>query len=599
MASPPGGSGVGSGPPRSGMDIVRNMFEGAQAKPTEAQEQAANLRDQTRSQEQSREAPRETEGRPTEGAPREGESRESSRSREAGNEPILKESDLDAFLSRNSNQQMQREAGRTLSRPQTLSSMSAQGWTVGNSPNTPESARAILQQRQQAQSQARGGNADTNAARSGNQTTPNTFTRSLPTLPRTPLGGERAAPLLIHYARAYSSGGETAARAFTGRAFNPETFLNQVQRMLQNQMGGAAQAFAQTQVPVAVQVRGNLVFVKDGKELRAFRLNKDGSLSELPSEDGGEHPLSPEAEALLGKVLRQKGISLRKEGGSLKESDKASEGETEKTKEGRLDRSQETPEGELDFETRFALLLHEVLEEGRDLEAESSGEEPSFPVKSDWEGFFARMLKTGNQEKSAKKAMENVLAMIFRGLFTKEGQGKVLVGDLKYMQDAKAREEKFAQIAIDDERFLKMLSQLKPGQKIDADQLKAVFGEELSYTELAHIAEQLQMNMADQSAKNVVFNPKGNFDAYSQARIERSILSTRKAPKSSASSSEGSATLLPPPDPGPVGVPANVFELLGLRERYRGSPRLYTFILYSVILSILGITLASFLLKSL
>lgn len=598
MASP-GGSGVSGGPPRSGVDIVRNMFDQAQAKPTDAQQQAANLREQTRTQEQTREAPRGTEERPAEGAGREGEARESSRSREAGGEPLVKESDLDAFLSRNSNQQMQRDAGRTLTKPQTLSSMSAQAWGVANSPNTPETARALIHQRQQAQANARGGNAEGNPSARAGTGAPATAARPLPTAPRTPPGGERVAPLLIHYARAYSSGGETAARAFTGRAFNPEGFLSQVQRLIQNQMGPAGQAFAQTQVPVAVQVRGSLVFVKDGKEFRAFRLNKDGSLTELPSEDGGEHTLSPEAEALLGKVLRQKGIHLRKEGGSLKESDKAQQAEAEKMQEGRLQRHEEAVEGELDFETRFALLLHEVLEEGRDLEAGAGADEPSFPVKSDWEAFFARMLKMGNEEKSSKKAMEAVLAMVFRGLFKKEGQGNVLVGDLKYMQDAKAREEKFAQIAVDDERFLKLLAQLKPGQKIDHDQLKAVFGEELSFTELAHIAEQLQMSMADEAGKNVVFNPKGSFDPYSQARIERSILSTRRAPRSTAAGSEGSALPLPPPDPGPQGVPANVFELLGLRERYRGSPRLYTFILYSVILAALGIAVGSFLLKGL
>lgn len=599
MASP-GGSGVSGGPPRSGMDIVRNMFDQAQAKPTDAQQQAANLREQTRTQEQSREAPRGAEERPAEGAGREGEARESSRSREAGGEPLVKESELDAFLARNSDQAMQRDAGRTLTKPQTLSSMSAQAWAVANSPNTPELARALIQQKQQAQANARGAGAEANpSGRPGGTGTPATPGRPLPMTPRAPLGGERVAPLLIHYARAYSSGGETAARAFTGRAFNPETFLNQVQRLIQNQMGPAGQAFAQTQVPVAVQVRGSLVFVKDGKEFRAFRLNKDGSLSELPSEDGGEHPLSPEAEALLGKVLRQKGIHLRKEGGSLKESDKAQQAEAEKLQEGRLERHEEAVEGELDFETRFALLLHEVLEEGRDLEAGAGADEPSFPVKSDWEAFFARMLKMGNEEKSSKKAMEAVLAMVFRGLFKKEGQGNVLVGDLKYLQDAKAREEKFAQIAVDDERFLKLLAQLKPGQKIDHDQLKAVFGEELSFTELAHIAEQLQVSMADESGKNIVFNPKGHFDPYSQARIERSILSSRKAAKPAASGGEGAALPPPPLDPGPQGVPANVFELLGMRERYRGSPRLYTFILYSIILAALGIAVGGFLLKGL
>ncbi|HEX5033823.1 MAG TPA: hypothetical protein VFW62_05030, partial [bacterium] len=65
------GGGV-KGPPMqsSGADIVKNMFEQAQAKPMEAQQQAQQLREQSAVQEQSRSAIRErsAEDQPKTGA---------------------------------------------------------------------------------------------------------------------------------------------------------------------------------------------------------------------------------------------------------------------------------------------------------------------------------------------------------------------------------------------------------------------------------------------------------------------------------------------------------------------------------------------------
>jgi len=601
MTSPGGGgnSGVG-GPPRGAADIVRNMFQQNEAKPLENAQQAANLVEQTRTQEQTRETVRQSDSQShTEGTPREGDTHgtEGSRPRELGADRPVRESEMDGFLARSSQQQQQRDAGRSLTRPQqSLGSINAQAWSVGNSMNTPETARTLIQQRQQQGMMQQGANPQASARpMTGNPA--GTMERAMPMMPRTPLTTpEQSLPLLITYARAFSSGGETSARAFTGSGFNPENFMQTVQRLVQNQMGAAAQQLFATGLPVAVQVRGNIVFVKDGKEFRAFKLNKDGSLSELPSEDGGEHPLSPEAQALLGKVLGQRALHARKDG-MMKDSEKLLEAEAERLQEGRAEGRKEA-EGEVfDFETRFALLLHEVLEEGRDIDKPLGGKDPSFPTKSDWAAFFARMMKVGNQEKDGKKAMEAVLNMIFRGLFKKEGQGSVMVGDIKFLQDEKTKEEKFAQVAVEDELFLKLLANLKPGQKISKEQLKAVFGDELNYTELEHIAEQIQASKAEEFAKNVIFNPKGNIDPFSQARLERSIFGNRKPEKLPPLPLDSGSAALPLPDPGPQGVPANVFELLGLRDRYQGKPRLYTFIFYMVSLTVLGITAGSLLLK--
>jgi len=193
--------------------------------------------------------------------------------------------------------------------------------------------------------------------------------------------------------------------------------------------------------------------------------------------------------------------------------------------------------------------------------------------------------------------MEAILAMIFRGLFKKQGQANVLVGDLKYAMEGKTKEEKFAQVLLQDEKLLALFQDLKPGQKISAETLKIIAGEELDFLKLAHLAESTQLSMADSSGKGVVFNPKANIDAFSQARLEHGIFGAKKAassdpPPDSSSASASSQAFTPPPS----SFTANVYELLGLRERYRGRPRLYTFIIYSVLTAAALILIGSMLL---
>jgi hypothetical protein len=192
--------------------------------------------------------------------------------------------------------------------------------------------------------------------------------------------------------------------------------------------------------------------------------------------------------------------------------------------------------------------------------------------------------------------MEDILNMIFRGLFKKQGQGEnVLVGDFKYLKNGKTKEEKFAQVTVEDEKLLELLAQLKPGQKITAEMLKKFFGEEMSYMQLAHITEKL-FNMAQGAEKNVIFNPRAQTDPYSQARLEKSMFASRKPNKSTASSDEASSQELPRGS-RPTGFLANGYEFLGLRERFEGKPRLYTFITYSLLIAAFGITVVFLLMK--
>jgi hypothetical protein len=609
MAEGGGSRGVGGNqPPTHAQDIVKNLFEGDKQKKAPEPQQTTALREQSRAQESLRSEARGREGPSHE---EEGKSRRTERDQgpaararahtEEAEAP-KHEREFDSFLSRSSQQNQQRNAGKEMARPQTMASVNIQGWSVAGSPQTSEGARqSILQKQQSTASQGKAFLQNPPSSQTQNRTPLTTLLpRTLPpqTMPRTGQSMPLTTGLIIRYAKNTQAGGETAARAFQGKNVASENLSRQLGRLVQEQ-GAHSTGQGLTHAPqIAVHVRGPLIFVRDGDKFRAFKLNKDGSLSELPSEDASEHPLSAEAQAQLQKVLRQKGIHTRMEGGAAHEAGELSEAELAELHSHEHLEGEKEGKGELDFETRFALLLHEVLEEGLELAKKlKEGEDPSFPAKSDWEAFFAKMLGLGNQEKTNKKSLDDIFNMMFRGLFNKKGEINVLVGDLKYMKGGKTKEEKFTQVAISDESLLKLLSELKPGQKISKEVLQKFFGEELSYLELAHVTERLY-NMASGAEKNVIFNPKATTDLYSQARLERSLLASRKDPKSGKSpGSTLDAELASQSSTGQNGLFANVYEQLGLRERYRGRPRLYTFIAYSVILASIGTALAYLLLK--
>ncbi len=596
--TPPGGGSRGVGPPSSApnaAEIVRNLFEGDKKKLTD-QQQAQSLRDMSRQQQELRDA--SGTGRATQEA--EGHHEEvrqqaqpQVRTRGSDASGLVAEKEIDSFLNRASTQQSQREAGKEMARPQTLSSINVQAWTVAGSPHTPETARNLLQQRH-AQAHANNPNQSQSSPSNPNPATASFVPRGTPTLPRASVPLPTTPSLPIRYAGTASRNEGTPERPFAGRPLILDQLRGQVQRMVQDQLGRTGQQALGTQAQVAVHIRGNVLFVRDGEKLRAFRMEKDGSLSELPSDDASEHPLSPEAQKLLEKVLRQKGLQSKLSGEGAEHAGELGEAHLSEELAERLAEEKTAAKGELDFETRFALLLHEVLEEGKMLGKELSGD-PEFPTKGDWEAFFANLLKMGNQEKSSKKTMDSILNMIFRGMFKKKGQGNVLVGDLKYLKSGKAKEEKFAQVNLTDAQLMEMLQGLKPGQKLSKDMLARCFGEELGYLMLAH-AEERSFNMATNAEKNVVFNPKSNVDLYGQARLEKTLLSSRKDKRfpdaaKNGGAKGGEAALSDKP------VPSNPTELMGLRERFSGRPRHYTLIIYGVFASLLAILLFFILMK--
>jgi hypothetical protein len=577
-------------PPQSGEQIVRNLFEGEAQKKLDSRQQAQTLQEQSRQQQELRDAGGQGRAAGHEGeAHAEGTERgqAAAQARARGTEAgLVKEKEIDSFLSRASTQQAQREAGRQLSKPQTLGSINPQAWTVAGSPHTPDGARNILQNRQQAANTAHPQTQGSQAGQ-GQATARAPTGLPLPTFTRAGSPLPNLAPLVIRYGAPLSSGGEKSPQAFSGRPMSMEQFRGQVQRLVQEQLGRTAAQNLGKEPQVAVHLRGNVIFVRDGDKTRAFKLDKEGNLSELPSEDAGEQPLSAEAQKVLEKVLRQKGLQAK-----LSHHEAEHAGELSETQLGERLAEQRTQKGEgkhaeLDFETRFALLLHEVLEEGRGLGEQLEGD-PMFPDKKDWEAFFASLMKLGNQETAGKKSMEAMLGLIFRGLFQKKGKGGYLVGDLKFMQSGKETEEKFAQLPLGEKQLQELLHAFRPGQKMGKDLLAKLFGEEIDFLRMAH-TEERSFNMASQAEKKVVFNPKASVDLYGQARLEKTILASRKEKSPFPVSGDGGSSSENSLSAPPRGVPANVFELLGMREKYQGQPRFYTLIFYTVFTALLGI----------
>lgn len=369
------------------------------------------------------------------------------------------------------------------------------------------------------------------------------------------------------------------------RAWNPQTFGQLIQQAASHLP--EQHPLMNEHLPVAAFLQGNLLFVKDGDRLRTYRLMEDGTLHETGHEHEGS-PLTPEARAEMVRVLKQKGVHARLSGEKESHEVDAEKGaEFEKTSQRQQDRSLNA-RGELRSlsrdETRFANLLREVLEEGREVGQElEEGENAHYASKSDWGAFFGRMLGMGSTEKKSQKTFDQIMSFIFRGLYKKQGDGtQTLVSDIKYQMEGKTKEDRFAQIGIQNEKLLEMLKNFQPGQPISKELLKQFLGEEISFTQLIHVIEQSDPMLALELLKNVKFDPTANTNLYDQARLEHHIFSkSRKHPPMTGTGAEAGL----PASTGPLfdGNAYNLFD-----KQYRevpGKVKIYTILSYAGILA--------------
>lgn len=306
--TPPGGGGVR--PPISGADIVKEMFEGDKQKPLNDAQRSSQLQEQSRTQETVRRGTGEAREEQTEEARRdkaEGQNRTQQRAKTQGRTSTRTrtEKQMDGFLNRSSTQQKTREAGRELNQDRRLRTHTPQSWTVGTSRQASPKAKRFIMARQQAN---RGNQPKTQTRPQGTPRTPQNYQPST-TARSTPLPqlniryGPPATPRNTQQARPQTR------LPFAGRFDATRVLSQQITRMVVARQASSARNQAQPNQPaVLVHLRGRLVFVRDGGKTRAFKFNKDGSLSELPTEDASDQPLSNEAKAQLRKVLRQRGI---------------------------------------------------------------------------------------------------------------------------------------------------------------------------------------------------------------------------------------------------------------------------------------------------
>jgi hypothetical protein len=574
----PSSSGSGGVQSTQAQQIVKEMIEGDKQKKLDATQQSTQLREQARTQETLRDSGQakrgQEEGRGEKAGGKEGEAASKTQGRAALREQDTRtkaERQMDGFLSRQSNQAQQRDAGRSFNLNRNQASMNAQAWSVLNSPQTPPNAKQAILTRQPHQGNAGQAAHHSSAMRSfqtAQQTRPGAGTQQWNAGQATAFRDPQ-----IRYTQPRSPS-EQRTGHMPQQNIASQLLARQLGKLALAQQGQDLQGAQNKPTEVVVHIRGNVVFIKDGPKTRAFKLDKEGNLEELPTEHAGEEPLSQEAKDELTRVLRQKGVHTGGEG-LAEESGQISE---EQLAQLQAEESVSKGEEALDMETQFALLLYEALEEnkkfGRRL---NPGDDPQFPGKKDWEAFFAKMLGLGNQEKASKKTLDEILSMLFRGIFNKKGKGQYFVGDLKYQKSGKDRTEKFAQVEVSNETLLKLLTQLKPGQSLDAETLKQFFGQEIAFLQMAH-EEQKAFNMAEGVEKNVTFNPKANVNLYSQARLEDSLFGKRGQTDSSRGKKDALTDAYP--GPTPQGVFANVYELMGLRKLYEGNPKRYAALAY-------------------
>lgn len=145
-----------------------------------------------------------------------------------------------------------------------------------------------------------------------------------------------------------------------------------------------------------------------------------------------------------------------------------------------------------------------------------------------WKTFFSNILRMGSGERSAIRNISSILEALHRGAYkalTGE-KGLTMVTDLRFSDGGRIASDKFARILIENPHLLRMLEQLKPGDKIPKELLEK-FGKELQYKQLFHKTDTATPAAKDAARNANLSQLKSPVSAAALARLEMSLIEER------------------------------------------------------------------------
>jgi hypothetical protein len=314
---------------------------------------------------------------------------------------------------------------------------------------------------------------------------------------------------------------------------------------------------AVTQQQVAKQTQANRDMgevLKKGEFAQLFRMRNNGEKREM------RDIVKYELAKLKKQMAKQRvqSVNYKTDSSKQRSTNQATRGHTSKT---HLTKQQLAATLNT-AESKFEQMLQKFLSGERSVASLAEGVRAKYATKSNWNQFFKSVTNLKSAEIADQGELSKLIDAVFRGLFQKEGDGKLmLVSDLSFTEEGMVAERKYSQIAIKDSKLGDLLKSMLPGDVINPETLK-MLGSEFDFLKLANLAQIAALT----EAEKLLFMKqlKQRHSPASHKKLEEALKENR------SNQQKGKKP----------------FEYAGhmhdAKERYPGKPKFFMYLLYAV-----------------
>jgi len=185
---------------------------------------------------------------------------------------------------------------------------------------------------------------------------------------------------------------------------------------------------------------------------------------------------------------------------------------------------------------------------------------------SEWNQFFKNVSNMNSTEIDSQGEMSELMNALFRGLFTKSANGKLmLVTDLSFSDEGFLAENKYSQVEIKNAKLADALKNLKPGETINPELLKQLGGE----FDFIKLATMIQLaNLTDAQKQEILKSFRQGGSPEAVKKLERQLQQKREEDQRNTKDK-----------PVPFVYAGTQFDN---KQRFKGKTRLFMLFFYCI-----------------
>lgn len=194
---------------------------------------------------------------------------------------------------------------------------------------------------------------------------------------------------------------------------------------------------------------------------------------------------------------------------------------------------------------------------------------------SEWNAFLHNVSQQGSVEQADKIRLSQLVEALFRGVFTKDADGKLmLVADFSLEEDGQVTENKFSQVEIKDEGLSTLLKNLTPGDPLKTEVLQQL-GHEFDFIKLVHLLAIVELT--EEQRNNLLKSLRQGSSSEALRKIEQQLAQKREDDEYQRKQKQANfvyAGMNPP-----------------AKQRFPGRPRFFMLLFYSLLGTATGLIL--------